>query len=473
MSRDGSFEAFVLFAEMRTGSNHLEEMMNSVPGVTSFGELFNPTFIGHPNQDEVLGFNLMTREADPLALFEAVRSFQPDLPGFRFFHDHDPRVLARILPDPRIAKVILKRNPLDSYISRKIAGATGQWKLTDLRNRRESKVRFDETEFLSLLDSWRAFQKRLQSELQRTGQTAFQIEYDDLGRAEVLNGLLKFLGVDGQIDPGASRLKRQNPSDVDEKVENWDDLRASLAKIDPFSLDHLSHDTVDRAPGVPRFAATASGELLFLPVPGSFVDETRAWLEDTSGPIVDGMNQRDLRKWMLNFPQHRKFTVLRHPLARAHFAFCRDVLPPKRPRTATMRRLLRNRYNVPLPKEGPGKDYTLDQHRAAFLAWLHFLKGCLSGQTAIRPLLLWVPQHDALQAMAKVALPDLIVREGDQRALDGVRGISGCDKPKLQLSREDVPFTLAQVHTGEVEKAAEAVYRKDYTAFGFTMWSAS
>mgnify|MGYP003679545410 FL=1 len=39
------FDAFVMFAEMRTGSNHLEESLNTLSDVTSHGEVFNPSFI--------------------------------------------------------------------------------------------------------------------------------------------------------------------------------------------------------------------------------------------------------------------------------------------------------------------------------------------------------------------------------------------------------------------------------------------
>jgi hypothetical protein len=56
-------------------------------------------------------------------------------------------VLDRVLPDPRIAKVLLTRNPLDSYVSRKIASETGQWRLTDLKHAKPRKITFDEAEF--------------------------------------------------------------------------------------------------------------------------------------------------------------------------------------------------------------------------------------------------------------------------------------------------------------------------------------
>ena len=52
------FEYFALFAEMRTGSNFLEESLNGIPGLTCHGELFNPHFIGHANTSELFGITL-------------------------------------------------------------------------------------------------------------------------------------------------------------------------------------------------------------------------------------------------------------------------------------------------------------------------------------------------------------------------------------------------------------------------------
>lgn len=62
--------------------------------------------------------------------------------GFRYFHDYDPRVLDIALDDPRCAKVILTRNPLESFASWNIAQETGQWKLTNVKRRRDAKATF-------------------------------------------------------------------------------------------------------------------------------------------------------------------------------------------------------------------------------------------------------------------------------------------------------------------------------------------
>ena len=91
-----------MFAEMRTGSNFLEANLNALPGVICHGEVFNPHFIGKKDQTEYLGVDMAARESDPLVLLRKLREGDAALTGFRFFHDHDPRVLAAVLPDPRV-----------------------------------------------------------------------------------------------------------------------------------------------------------------------------------------------------------------------------------------------------------------------------------------------------------------------------------------------------------------------------------
>ena len=109
----GQFDYFVIFAEMRTGSNFLESNLNALNGVSCLGESFNPAFLGAPDTVNILGLTQMQRDADPHTLLDAMQSQSAELCGFRFFHDHDARILDRILDDPRCAKVILRRNPLD------------------------------------------------------------------------------------------------------------------------------------------------------------------------------------------------------------------------------------------------------------------------------------------------------------------------------------------------------------------------
>lgn len=97
------FDYFVVFAEMRTGSNFLETNLNAFDGVSCHGEAFNPFFIGYPNRDNILGVTQQARDAKPELLLREIRN-TPDLSGFRYFHDHDPRVFDDIVPGFQMRK---------------------------------------------------------------------------------------------------------------------------------------------------------------------------------------------------------------------------------------------------------------------------------------------------------------------------------------------------------------------------------
>ena len=92
----GGFDYFVVFAEMRTGSNFLETNINAFDGLACHGEAYNPRFVGYPNRTEMLGVTLEDRDADPHDLLEKVKAAD-GLNGFRYFNNHDPRVFDSVI----------------------------------------------------------------------------------------------------------------------------------------------------------------------------------------------------------------------------------------------------------------------------------------------------------------------------------------------------------------------------------------
>lgn len=470
------FDRVVIFAGMRTGSNFLEETLKAVPGVRLYGEAFNPHFIGSKDRYEMLGITLAARERDPDALLSAMAAAGDGLHGFRFFHDHDPRVLATVLRDRRCAKVILTRNPAESYVSRKIAAETGQWRLTDLTHARFARVRFDSGEFAAHLDAIEGFQRQLARALQTSGQTAFHIGYDDLGDVEVVNGLLRFLGVDERLGAVPTRLKKQNPEPLWQKVENFDEMEAALSALDPFELWRSPNWEPRRGPAVPGHVAAARCPLLFLPIPGGPVARVEAWLAALDGvgrdALLRGFTRKTLQQWKRRHPGHRSFTVVTHPLARAHASFCAHVLPTGEGTFPAIRAALGARYNVPLPEGDPGPDYDAVAHRAAFLGFLRFLKGNLGGQTGLRVAPCWASQSSVIASMAQVVLPDMVLRAerlgSDLEMLARQVGIATPPLPEPPLPAG--PVALDAIHDAEIEAAARAAYPRDYLAFGYQDW---
>ncbi len=470
------FDYFIIFAEMRTGSNFLETNLNAFQGITCHGEAFNPHFIGYPNKTEVLGVSQDTRDRDPQRLIQAIKDQPGAIGGFRFFHDHDPRVLDTVLDDPRCAKIVLTRNPLDSYVSWKIARETGQWKLTDVKRRREAQVRFEPEEFSTHVEALQDFQVLLLNQLQQRGQTAFYLAYEDLQDLSAMNGLARWLGAYDQLQALDQSLKPQNPAPLTAKVRNPDEMIESLSGLDRFNLSRTPNFEPRRGPVVPSYVAGAETPLLFLPMRGAPDAEICDWIAALDGvdraALTTKMNQKDLRRWKRNHPGHRSFTVLRHPLARAHAVFCQRILGTGPGSYAQIRDTLRRKFKLPLPKGAPGPGYTVGDHRVAFETFLQFLKLNLAGQTGLRVDAAWCSQAQALDGFGEFAAPDFVLREEElANMLPIVATVAGhLAPPSPVVATPDQPFDLAQIHDAELERLAAEVYQRDYMMFGFGPW---
>lgn len=469
----GSFDLFVVFAEMRTGSNLLEDYLNQINGVTCHGEAFNPNFIGYPNRDDILGITHRQREDNPDRLLRAIREKTDGLGGFRYFHDHDPRVLAPILSDPRCAKIILTRNPLDSYISLKIARATDQWKLTNVKNRKEAQAHFDLPEFERHLGRTQSFQLEVMRALQVTGQSAFYIGYDDLHDTEVLSGLAHWLGAQANPDVFQANLKPQNPQPLSDKVVNYSQMEVALRALDRFDLTRTPNFEPRRGPVVPSYVACARHPLLYLPIRSGPEDRVTAWMAELDGAgteRVTNFNQKSLRGWLQDNPGHQRFTALRHPLARAHAAFCDKILNTGPGSFAKIRQQLARFHDLDLPEDANDPGYGPSAHKAAFEGFLRFLRANLNGQTSIRVDAHWASQVACLQGMSEFCLPDRLLREDDlPDALPQIAAQLGVTAPPEFNSTPDANTRrLSQIYDQSLDQLCRDAYPRDYTMFGFS-----
>lgn len=470
------FDYFVVFAEMRTGSNFLEANLNALEGVTCHGEAFNPHFIGYPNRTEILGLTKDARDADPLRLLSTIRDATDGLGGFRYFHDHDPRALTPILDDPRCAKIVLTRNPLDSYVSWKIAQATDQWKLTNVKRRKDGTARFDAAEFEQHVAGLQAFQVELMNALQTRGQTAFYVDYEDLQSLDVMNGLAAWLGVVSRLEALDSTLKRQNPAALEDKIENFDEVAEGLSRLDRFNLTRTPNFEPRRGAAIPGYVAAPEAPLIYLPVRGGPEAAVHRWLAALDGASEDRLRakftQKELRQWKRRNRTHRSFTILRHPVARAHAAFCQKILSDGPGSFTHIREVLRKTYKVPVPARGPGKSYDRVAHHDAFLAFLDFVKANLAGQTNVRQDAHWCTQAAVLQGMGDFALPDMVIRESEMPALlpSLAARVGYPDAPVPEADDHGGPFALSDIYDGDIESRASEIYQRDYMMFGFRAW---
>jgi hypothetical protein len=166
---------------------------------------------------------------------------------------------------------------------------------------------------------------------------------------------------------------------------------------------------------------------------------------------------------------------LRHPVARAHAAFCDRILGGGPGSFPEIKANLRKVHKLPLPEHAPDltdPDYDIVGHKAAFDGFLAFLRNNLAGQTSIRVDPAWAGQLTLLQGIAQLAPPDVILRE--EVLADGLAVLAaqvGQDAPKLADTDHPQTGLLRQIYDHSTEKAARAAYARDYTVFGFEDWT--
>ncbi|MFQ6546973.1 sulfotransferase family 2 domain-containing protein [Aestuariibius sp. 2305UL40-4] len=469
------FSHFVMLAGMRTGSNLLENNLNRLADVTCHGELFNPNFIAYPHAESHLDFTREARDADPFFVLEAMKS-QPGMNGFRLFDGHDESILDAVLADPACAKICLNRDPLESYVSRKIAVATGQWMMRDASKKKTASPVFDREEFEGYLTDLATFQSRIRSALQKTGQTAFYVDYGQLKDVEVLNGLFSWLGVDGRVEQVDEAIKKQNAKPLSETVENFDEMVATLAEMDAFGAHRVPFHEPRRAATVHTLVTAAKAPLAFIPIIGGPRGPVENWLASLDGVRIKDLGRRmtseALNAWLAESPGRRSFAVLRHPVVRAHLAFRDKILQTGPGCYRGIRQSLIKRYDFALPEDGEAMVEDPEAYKPLFLRFLEFLEVNLAGQTAIRVDGFWASQGATLRGMADILFPDVLIREDEleEQLQRLARDVGITDAPAPRNVAPPYEDALDQIYDDEIEQAARKAYARDYLEFGFGDW---
>jgi len=104
-------------------------------------------------------------------------------------------------------------------------------------------------------------------------------------------------------------------------------MESALRGIDPFGLSRTPNFEPRKGPAIPTYMAAARTGLIYMPLRSGPQDVIADWFFalDDAPPITD-FSQKSLRQWQSDHTPFRRFTVLRHPVARAHAAFCDHIL---------------------------------------------------------------------------------------------------------------------------------------------------
>ena len=483
------FKYFVLLANMRTGSNLFEQNIRLYEEFSCHGELFNPHFVGYPNVHEAFGVSMSEREKKPQKLINRMLAQETEtLPGFRLFADHDHRALSDCLADSDCAKIVLTRNPIDSFVSHLIAVATDQWKLTDISKRKKAKVHFDFVAFRSYLNRLNDYLSNIQKGLQHSGQAAFYLQYNDLNKVETFNGLATYLGGHELRKELQGKIVRQNPEGLEEKVENFEEMKEQLKSLDLLAMKAVPALEPVRNPGSKNFKAGRKAPILLMSLEKGTDPALDVWLQkhekalSGSDDLETNMNQKQLGDWLASHPDRVSLSVLTHPVERAYAAFYKHIFKGGDDLFPWIRNTLEKNYNVTLPDVGMTKDpnrtviensgYGISNHQTAFLKFLRFLKGNLQGQTRARVDQSWASQNSILQGYCRLAFPDVLIRK-EHLASEVAKIEERLGLDPVAIDNEMTPghcFELSEIYSPEIEKAARQVYARDYQMFGFSDW---
>lgn len=457
-----AFTHFAIFAAMRTGSNLLERLMNQYDGLTCHGELFNPHFIGTSGQETAFGLSMTDRDRDPQLLITKAQDATEGLAGFRIFDGHDPRIEDRVLADPTCAKIILRRNPIDSYVSLEIARQTDQWILGNAVSRKTARIRFEAGAYQRFLDERNGFYGRIDRAIRSNGQVPFELRYEELKDPDILNGLAAWLGIDDRRMSFREPIKRQNPEPLAEKVVNFDDMAAYLAGS---TEAHTGPSRSTVSASSKDFLISRSQPVLVAPVPGTARKPLVDWLRAISGldAFDRGLSPGQMSRWLDEAKGLIALSMVEHPLSRAYRVFQRRIVAGKQA-YPVIREKLAQSYDVPLQT---GNETPEDQARA-FEAFLAFLGPNLERQTGLRVDPDWALQSDYIAAVSETVPLSHVIRSNDlplaANALCAQLGVPAADV--TSASHGGGP-PLDEILSDRMIALARTAYGPDYRAFGF------
>lgn len=218
---------FVILCLGRTGSTHLQSLLDSHPDIRCYGELFTDvdlatghgearaqTFIGsgHESPDEYL--SELTAGVDARAV-----GFKLPNNSLRAFPRADS-VFAH--PDLKVVR-LSRRNLLALLVSRRMLAATGVPQSTH-GSYGDARVHIEPQRCLTAFRHMEADERRL-DEL-AAGHEIFRLTYEELVAGRRLEDLQRFLGVEPQ--PLRSWFSQLRTRPLSETIENWDELDAAL-----------------------------------------------------------------------------------------------------------------------------------------------------------------------------------------------------------------------------------------------------
>lgn len=233
---------FVVLGMMRSGSNFLQQKLNAIQGVLCHGEIFNPAQSGlsakfEKSVPDISILRNIDRKNQPFEYLNCLLELsQGENIGFRLFENHNNELIAPLVDNPQIFKIVLIRNFLESYVSLEIARQTNQWIINNPGTRVQWEpivVDFEAYKTYALRQS--LFYYNIMKRCLKQGQNCLSVDYANLNDDVFDTQLSKCFGKNHKIDPKKITAQRQNPEDLKAKIKNYQQISNLIKK---HRLDH-------------------------------------------------------------------------------------------------------------------------------------------------------------------------------------------------------------------------------------------
>ena len=239
-----------ILAIPRTGTNYLCDLISKFNEIDSLYEIFHKdaVYLGnneqlrqdvieHINQEYSLTIedfrsaafvNFVSHNPQVLLDIIAQKSEQKYV-SFKIFSNHLQREKLRnlIIKNQQITKIIVKRNLLDVYLSKRIAQQTNQWGKSDTSR---FKLEFDDNDFMKWFTNQNKYYGFIESELANNNQKINILQYETIhahqNNQEKFKYLFDFFQSAGlQLD--RNNLLNLSQKDLDQNVRKKQDKRKS------------------------------------------------------------------------------------------------------------------------------------------------------------------------------------------------------------------------------------------------------
>lgn len=231
---------FVVFGHQRTGSNLLCGYLFQHPEVVMHYEVFNDKAIYSADGVVRAATALRERDADPASFLSTVFSVGLRCVGFKVFPEHICRsegsreLFERVLADPRVYKVILRReNRLAACVSCVRAAATG---LYIGENIDHVKVHIEPHELQRWARRYDAYYAYVEERVVGQGARVTRVSYEELVAAPeaAVRRVYVALGVEPKApNAGVCRaVPRQTSAPLRDAISNFEQLKHAFVGTD-------------------------------------------------------------------------------------------------------------------------------------------------------------------------------------------------------------------------------------------------